>query len=66
MTVIEKKPVPLYEVVCYECGSKLRYKASDVHYSHITCPVCGISLWAMTIKPVAYEDGKDGGQDDGT
>lgn len=56
MVIIERKPVPIYEVTCSECGSKLRYKASEVEYSHITCPVCHVSLWAMTLCPVAFED----------
>lgn len=56
MKVIEKKPVPIYEVTCYECKSKIQYKASEVYYCHITCPVCGVSLWAHTISPVEYED----------
>ena len=55
MEVIEKKPVPIYEVTCYECKSKIQHKASETYYCHITCPVCGISLWANTIAPVKYE-----------
>lgn len=58
MTVVEQKPVPIYEVVCHECGSKIHYQASEVYYGHITCPVCNTSLWAMTIKPVGYKDRK--------
>ena len=56
MTVIERNPVPIYEVECWECKSKIRYKNSEVSYCHITCPVCHTSLWAMTIMPVAYEE----------
>lgn len=56
MEVVERKPVPIYEVTCYECQSKIRYKASEVYYGHIGCPVCGTSLWAMTIKPVCYQE----------
>lgn len=56
MQIVERKPVPIYEVICFECGSKIRYQASEVNYSHITCPVCRTLLWAMTISPVAYED----------
>ena len=54
MTIVERKPVPIYEVVCFECGSRLRYHASEVHYCHITCPVCNTLLWAMTVSPVDY------------
>lgn len=56
MQIIEKKPVPIYEVTCFECGSKLRYQTSEVYYGHITCPVCRTLLWAMTIKPVAFKN----------
>lgn len=55
MQIVERKPVPIYEVTCFECGSKIRYKAAEVSYCHITCPVCRTLLWAMTISPVAYE-----------
>lgn len=55
MTVIEKKPVPIYEVECIECKSKIQYKAAEVSWYHITCPVCGVLLWANTIYPVKYE-----------
>ena len=56
MEVIERKPVPIYEVQCWECQSKIHYKNSDVRYNHITCPVCNTLLWAMTINPVKYEE----------
>lgn len=52
MTVVEKKPVPIYEVVCPECKSRIEYKKSEVHTCHITCPVCCVSVWADTIIPV--------------
>ena len=55
MIVTEKKPVPIYEVTCYECKSKIQYKQSEVSFYHIQCPVCGVSLWANTILPVRYE-----------
>ena len=55
MKVIDQKPVPIYEVICDECKSKIHYKASEVRLCHITCPVCGTSLWAHTTYPVEYE-----------
>ena len=55
MEVIDKQPVPIYELVCYECKSKIRYKACEVSWCHITCPVCGILIWASTICPIDYE-----------
>lgn len=56
MYVIKRGTVPLYELTCIECGSVLRYKASEVINCHITCPVCGTSLWAETNVPVGYEN----------
>lgn len=56
MIVVEKKPIPIYEVTCRECKSKIQYKASEVSLCHITCPVCGMSLWANTISPVRMEE----------
>lgn len=58
MIVIERKPIPIYEVECFECKSKIQYKKSEVFTCHITCPVCGVSLWAETIMPVKFEDGE--------
>lgn len=55
MTVVEKKPIPIYEVECPECKSRIQYKAAEVSYHHIDCPVCGISLWAYTMVPVRME-----------
>ena len=51
MKVIDRKPVPYYELTCSECGSTIEYKASEVHNCHITCPVCETSLWASTCFP---------------
>ena len=59
MEVVDKKPVPIYEVVCHECKSRIRYKACEVSWCHITCPVCGVSLWADTICAVDYEPPKE-------
>lgn len=56
MEVVDKKPVPVYEVVCHECKSKIQYRACEVSWQHITCPVCGVGLWTNTICPVRYED----------
>ena len=59
MIVTEKKPVPIYEVECIECKSKIQYRKSEVSFtSYITCPVCGMSIWADTIWPVRYEEGE--------
>lgn len=58
MTIIERKPVPIYEVECFECKSKIQYKKSEVFTCHIQCPVCGVSLWADTIQPVRFVEGE--------
>lgn len=55
MIVIDKKPVPIYEVECPECKSKIRYKKSEVHLVHITCPACGVSFWTYTVQPIPYD-----------
>ena len=56
MEIIKKNPVPLYESICPECGSVFRYKACEVSLLHITCPVCGSSVWANTISPVNFRE----------
>ena len=55
MEIVEKKPVPIYESTCPECKSVFRYKKTEVSWLHITCPVCGVSMWAETI-PVETDD----------
>ena len=55
MKILSREPVPLYEVTCVECKSRIQYKACEVAYCHITCPVCGVPLWANTCCPTAYE-----------
>ena len=56
INIIDEKPIPIYEVNCPECGSVLEYTANEVAYSHITCPVCRCSMWAMTLRPKRYQD----------
>ncbi len=56
MRVVEKNPVPIYEVVCGECKSKIQYRKSEVSFTgYITCPVCGMVVWASTKTPVKME-----------
>ena len=56
MTVVERKPVPIYASVCPECGSKIAYRKSEVGFAGcISCPVCNVAMNAMTIYPVRYE-----------
>ena len=59
MTVVEKKAVPLYEIVCEECKSRIQYRKSEVTISHIRCPVCGVSNWANTTDSVAWQYAED-------
>ena len=56
MKVVERKPVPIYEITCFECKSRIQYKASEVSWHHITCPVCGVSLWADAVHPVKMDE----------
>ena len=58
MEIVDKKPVPVYEMTCSECKSIFRYKKSEVSYLHITCPVCGISDWANISNPILMEESK--------
>lgn len=63
MEVIDKRPVPIYEVECFECKSKIRYKKSEVSNSFISCPVCNMSLMVIPLHPVEYQyesEGEDG------
>ena len=55
MIVVDRKTAPVYEVVCWECGSKLHYKASEVISGFISCPVCGVSIMASKIQRVKTE-----------
>lgn len=60
MEVVDRKPIPIYEIECIECKSKIQYKRSEICHCHITCPVCGVTLWAEHILPVRMEDSRDG------
>ena len=55
MTVIDKKPVPIYKVECFECHSVINFKKSEVYNCFIKCPVCDISLMVTPLHPVRYE-----------
>ena len=57
MTIVEKKPVPVYQSECEECGSVFRYRKSEVWSMHITCPVCGETMWASNVC-VGVEESK--------
>lgn len=56
MIVVDRKPVPIYALVCCECGSKIEYKKSEISTCHITCPVCGMANWADAIAPARMEE----------
>ena len=60
MKVVDRKPVPIYEAECYECHSKIEYKASEVSFTgYITCPVCGMSIWGDKSNPVRMDGGEN-------
>lgn len=60
MTIIEKKPIPIYEAKCNECLSVIRYQKSEVGFGgYIACPVCRCSVWAGTIRPVEMIDSEE-------
>ena len=54
MIVVEKKAVPIYELQCFECGSRIHYKRVDVSGEIINCPVCGVRNMAICLYPVNY------------
>ena len=60
MNVVDRKPVPIYEIECSECHSKIQYKKSEALLGSINCPVCGIPIWvdilADTFCPIRYEE----------
>ena len=55
MTVVKREPVPIYSDECPECKSVIEYKASEIAWCHIQCPVCGTLMGAVAIHPVRYE-----------
>ena len=55
MEVIDKKPVPIDEVECFECHSTIRFKKSEISCGFISCPVCNMSLMVTPLHPVKYE-----------
>lgn len=58
MEIVDKKPVPIYETICDECKSTIRYKKAEVRLgSYITCPVCGMPVWACCLCPIEFEEG---------
>lgn len=63
MEIVDRKPVPIYEVACPECKSTIRYKACEVSFCHIICPVCGIAIRASTIAPVFSSKDEEVGED---
>ena len=53
MNVVKREPVPIYEEECYECHSVIRFRKSELGFGgRITCPVCGVSIYANTLQPV--------------
>ena len=67
MTVVKREPVPIYSEICPEFKSVIEYKASEVAWCHIKCPVCGTLMGAVAINPVRYEftEPKDEKKEDG-
>lgn len=60
MIVVKKNPVPIYEMECSECKSRLRFKAAEAMQGYIVCPVCGVHLWAAAVSPVGFEETEGG------
>ena len=63
MNVIKANPIPIYEETCSECKSVIEYIASEVSFTgYITCPVCGMNVWANRIMPKRYADAEKIGE----
>ena len=54
MIIVEKKAVPIYELKCFECGSRIHYKKVEVSEGSIKCPVCGIRNEVIPKFPANY------------
>ena len=52
--VVKEEKVPVYEATCQECGSVIRYMASDRIGGHIICPVCKNNFLVSISNPVDY------------
>ena len=55
MEVVERGSIPIYEVECFECRSKIRYKKCEVPLHRLTCPVCGVTIEAHALLFVDKE-----------
>lgn len=59
MEVVDKKPIPVYEVTCCECGSTIEYTRAETINCHIYCPICKTFLWAVPTVPKRYKDSNE-------
>ena len=56
MVVFDKKPVPMYEVECWECHSIIQYKRSEIINLFARCPVCGVLISVIPTSPINKEE----------
>jgi len=59
MEVVDRKPIPVYEVTCCECGSTIEYTRAETINCHIYCPICNTFLWAVPTVPKRYKDSNE-------
>lgn len=59
MEVVDKKPIPVYEVTCWECGTTIEYTRAETINCHISCPICKTFLWAVPTVPKRYKDSNE-------
>ena len=61
MTVVYRASVPIYETECDECHSVIRYRKAEARYNqgYINCPVCGVTIPALTVNPVTVLDDEE-------
>lgn len=57
--VIQTGRVPVYEAICPECRSRIRYMKSDLVDRHLTCPICGQKMVCNPRDSIAEIDPKD-------
>lgn len=44
---IAKRKLPIYEVECTKCKSKIQFRKANISFStYIICPACGKTIWA--------------------
>jgi len=51
MRVVDRKRIPIYSLICKECGSEIEFMRSEVINAGITCPICKMRNRAVPNTP---------------